>query len=646
MTYFWFGGAPGARKPDVYLEDPATGDRLANTAVTVRDAATGAILSDFLDSTGQPATQISSDAEGYLTFAATSSYVYVDGGSGTWAFYSDGAVAEAIAALPQLDDIQASAAASAFSAKQAQAAAEAAASGATAPTNTAIDARLGGDSTGLVGKVAGKVDKAAVWLNVMDYGAKADDTTDFAPAWNAASQVGLALGVKRVVLIPAGKYRTFGHLIMRENTTYIAYGATITRGKNMAFVRNIEDNDVDAFNGYGGRSNITLLGGTYDHAGSYNPANDGADTVSFNHCENITVRDVKFLNGAEAHALQLNACRNVLVSHCEFYGFTQPSGTRDFSEAIELDMALASSTSQANFDGTACEDITIENCRFGASSTLGVWGRAIGCHAQQTGVFHKRITIRGNVINGAIRQAIYMMQCQDLSITDNRVINTALAGICVLAGASGGTAQTGLTGTIIANNTVRDTPAAAAIYLAGTTTDRVYGAVVTGNTARNVQRLVEAAYTDHLDVANNQGYDMANIGVYVTQSNYTGVRNNRIVRSVGNGISMESSSTKAQITNNTVSGASAGINLSGCPDSKVMGNFVDSVTTAAIRLTVGSTNCQIVMNTGRVGTGVTAAYSIPSTVTGVWRFGNDFRGMVVTGDASTSPATGTADIIA
>ena len=125
-TWYWFGGAPGARTSDGYAVD-LTGARLENTQVTVKDAATGAVLTDLLDANGAPAGSISTGTGGYLTFAARVPTVDVSAGAGTFRFWSSSAVSDVLAFAPQLDGIAASAAASAAAAQAAQAAAEGAA---------------------------------------------------------------------------------------------------------------------------------------------------------------------------------------------------------------------------------------------------------------------------------------------------------------------------------------------------------------------------------------------------------------------------------------------------------------------------------------------------------------------------------------
>jgi len=185
--YYWFGGAPGARTSDGYIED-VNGNRLANLPFTVVNAADGSVITDLLDQNGQPATQVTTDENGYYTFAAPVTVVNLSGGAGTFRAYSSSAVSDVISALPQLSGIQASAAASAFSAKQAQSAAEAAAAGATAPTATAIDSRLGGPSSGLIDST-GKVVAAKVPDLSALYGSKtAVDANTAAVAATQAQQ--------------------------------------------------------------------------------------------------------------------------------------------------------------------------------------------------------------------------------------------------------------------------------------------------------------------------------------------------------------------------------------------------------------------------------------------------------------------------
>ena len=116
-----------------------------------------------------------------------------------------------------LGDAAASAAASAASAA-------AAAALVGAPAGAAIDAHLGGSSTGLITTVAGKVAKGDLVVNVKDYGAVgdgvADDTTAFQAALNAGD-----------TFVPSGTYKITSTLTMptgRELVGAGAKGSTLT----------------------------------------------------------------------------------------------------------------------------------------------------------------------------------------------------------------------------------------------------------------------------------------------------------------------------------------------------------------------------------------------------------------------------------
>ena len=132
-----------------------------NTPYTIIDGQTMLPATGLVDGSGAAVTQLTSDADGrYAGGAMLEGVTYWLSAVGAKGPFTAGpqvsttALANVVAMGPQLDTIAASAAASAFSAKTAQAAAEAAASGATAPTATAIDSRLGGNSAGLVPRVA------------------------------------------------------------------------------------------------------------------------------------------------------------------------------------------------------------------------------------------------------------------------------------------------------------------------------------------------------------------------------------------------------------------------------------------------------------------------------------------------------------
>ena len=602
--YFWFGGTPGARKPDVYLEDPASGARLGNTPVTVRDAESGAVLSDFLDSNGQPATQIASDANGYLTFAATASYVFVDGGSGTWAFYSDGAVADAIAALPKLDAIAASAAASAYSASLARAAAEAVQVGSATTdaslltTGTLAPARLPdlsgtyataaalsakADAAALTAKadkagpeIAGKVAKGDLTLNVKDYGAVGNGTADDTAALQAALDVALTRSVR--VLVPAGTYKITATLRANPGTTLdLDPQATVKNGGGVNLMLT-NGSAASSFTGYTGANALMITGGVWDCGGA--TASTYQNCFAFIHGHGITVRDTTVKNVASGHGIEFNACRASRAINVKFDGFYDPLGTTaTYAEAIQLDLARDTGVYPWNagaFDGTACSDVLVQGCWVGSTSAAGKWPRGVGSHAALTNAPHTGVKVIGNHFD-TTSCAVRAYNWSRFTVTGNTCVGGGVWVRSIYTGNVEDTkttagVQTGASANIgpgvIASNVITHTATDHdAIWLDGEATGRVRYVAITGNTVNGTgagRKGIAVSYGDGATVTGNVVLSAADHGVYVANSPTCAITSNRVVTPVNVGINLDVSSLYCTIIGNLITDSgSHGIFVSG-----------------------------------------------------------------------------------
>jgi len=671
-----------------YLQDPTTGARLANSAVTITDASNGTIITDLLDRNGQPATSISSDADGFVTFAAPAAVVRIDAGFGPFEFYSSSLVQDVIAMAPQLDTIQASAAASAYSASLAQAAATAAVAGASAPANTAIDAHLGGDATGLVTTVAGKADKNVTAFSVVNFGAKGDGTTDDTAAIQAALDYGTSVFRGRVVTLPPKTYRITGYLTIPANTTLSGYGARLLRDGNVnAVLRNFAG--ADAFNGYAGKGNILLEGFTLDMQGfTYGLDGNG---ITFGHGQNITMRDVTVKDTPRIHALELNGCKDVLVERCHFLGYCDVAGDSQVKEAVQIDLPIQiSGGGVANWDYTACADLTFTGCTFGYSDTPGSekWPRAIGSHSAVVDRPVHNVKIRGctfddieeyaikgynwsdvevagnvfrrvgavielNTIDPAATGAPSMTvnaagvdthasaPCSNVDIHDNEILGTTAA--LVIVRVRGYATGNGLWDNVnIHDNTIRDGFASTAAH--GIRVDYVEDGCIHDNTIKNV----------------------GGNGISTVAFNKSSVHHNKVRNAATVGIGFNISHD-SEVSYNDIRGCgNTGINIGGANQplisfNKVIGNAQASGTFYGINVTFGTeansaqarvVEPQIIGNKVRITTGATNNHNvglrIDTYADRVMRYGNDLKdsGATALSDTSTSPVTAATDRVA
>ncbi|MEY2249360.1 glycosyl hydrolase family 28-related protein, partial [Streptomyces sp. BF23-18] len=224
-------------------------------------------------------------------------------------------------------------------------------------------------------------DQSAVrWFNVTGATGNgiADDRAVIQAALDAAHTAGGG-----IVYLPPGKvYGVSTFLVVYDNTTIWAYGCTLKAiGTSAGLLRNFLG--TETFSGYAGHSHIQVLGGVWDGNaadGVTGSVTAETDVLNFVHCSDILVKDATVRNVSSAHALEFNSTDGGRAIGCRFEGYRDNSGSsaRQFSEAVQIDMAKSGSSSIGSFDNTPSKNILVMACYFGPSSRLGVFGRAVG----------------------------------------------------------------------------------------------------------------------------------------------------------------------------------------------------------------------------------------------------------------------------
>lgn len=123
-------------------------------------------------------------------------------------------------------------------------------------------------------------------------------------------------------------------------------------------------------------SNITITGGVFDFAGNNTSGYNSG--LAFGQASNISLRGCLFRNMDTFHFIEFNAIDGATVDHCVFENMFDPSGTRYYSEAIQIDAALHPDVfpyfSAASMDGTVTKNVRVTGCKFTDCLT------AIGSH--------------------------------------------------------------------------------------------------------------------------------------------------------------------------------------------------------------------------------------------------------------------------
>lgn len=282
-------------------------------------------------------------------------------------------------------------------------------------------------------------DLTDISVNVKWYGAVGDGVSDDTDAIQTVLNLTKQSNIHLRVLIPPGIYRVSAILSVFKNTEIIASGATILRSHEGHILMNGEAGD--AFNGYEGNSNISIVGGTWDgNVTEYHSS--GFAGLCFVHCQNIKLRDLTIKDIMSAHAVDLAGVKNCEIDNVTFQGFlmhTNPDLQRDYSEAIQIEMCLESSWDIfGNQDGTPCEDIRINNIHFVESDTEGtiIWRAGVGHHSAIDGIFSKNIKIFNTVFEGQGYGAIRAFKWKDVTIKDCQFLNCG-KGVIINAAEAG-----------------------------------------------------------------------------------------------------------------------------------------------------------------------------------------------------------------
>jgi len=154
--------------------------------------------------------------------------------------------------------------------------------------------------------------------------------------------------------------------------------------------------------GYGaGGKHITIEGGKWIGKKDY------STHIYFNimHLEGALFKDMFILRGVNnGHVFDTQASKNIVFDGVTFVGM-KSSDDRYFTEAVQLDSSTAIGSSdsyeQDTYDGLACEDITIKNCKtlpeFDDNGSILTFAPSlVGMHAQTEGTTHHHIKIYDN----------------------------------------------------------------------------------------------------------------------------------------------------------------------------------------------------------------------------------------------------------
>lgn len=235
---------------------------------------------------------------------------------------------------------------------------------------------------------------------------------------------GGAVYVDKGVYLVEKQLRIYGDTILKLHPNAIIMA---TNGATML----VNGDKGVNYNGYNGYGNILIEGGTWI-SNSQNYDDSTRNIFGLARGKNITIRDVTFKNVKYSHAIDLNACKDVLIEHCKFLGYKDINdNSRTYAEAIQIcEHTEAGYGYCGSFDGTPCQNVTVKDCYFGASDYYGAWGTGVGNHASVHNKFNTNIKVINNTFEGMLHAGVRPFKWKDVLIDGNTFINTKM-GVCI-----------------------------------------------------------------------------------------------------------------------------------------------------------------------------------------------------------------------
>lgn len=218
-----------------------------------------------------------------------------------------------------------------------------------------------------------------------------------------------------IVLEAGSTYYIKGTLWARSNQSITATGATII-SQDGAF-----RNSPTKVN-YKAITNFTVDGGTWK-----NVSKDGykKTMVQFSHGNNITVKNATIVCNYAGHAVELIACKNVVIDNCVLKGVGKCSST-SVEEQLQIDIATPKTAPTiakrgAQFvKGQTCQNITVKNSTI--TGGRGICANYASKEKKYQTKFHKNIVIKNNKITGVSSEAVALFNVMGATVENNTII--------------------------------------------------------------------------------------------------------------------------------------------------------------------------------------------------------------------------------
>lgn len=455
----------------------------------------------------------------------------------------------------------------------------------------------------------------------------------------------------------------FGANIIFKNTEGVVY----KREHDGSFFRNALGitSSVGEFDGNG---NIQLIGGTLD--GNGENYYDAFNFFAIGYADSVLMDNITFLDGVRAHAVDLSACKNVVIKNNKFLGYatekTSPDGygtssdtlgtDRTYVEAVQIDHNTPDSFGFGKTDRTQCIQVIFKDNYTGANparsdSTFTSWGAGIGSHGGVYDRWPSDIQVYGNTFDECIFAGVRCYKWKD-TIISNNIFRDCVRDVHYTSGAVGVEAskdadgvqqdapQSGENITINGNQFIGATEQSILFPEATNEVNSLYektekinisgnifeltadatkeaidigmcsNVVISANVMKNVYRGVAAGYCDNMSISSNQIDNSGAEAVYINDPAYLSLEDTGLTNTIS-------------ISNNIIKTCQFwAINVSGGHDSIVVnGNIIidpdqDNQTRGGITFNSGVNNASAANNIVRYSpTGTTGLYGLQVTDT-------------------------------
>ena len=218
-----------------------------------------------------------------------------------------------------------------------------------------------------------------------------------------------------IVLEAGSTYYIKGTIWVDSNQSITATGATII-SKTGAF------RNRPSKTNYKSITNFTVDGGTW-----MNVDDEGykKSAVQFSHGSNITIKNATIYCNYVGHAVELVACKNVLVDNCALIGLGKYSSTCA-EEQLQIDIATPKTTPTvgkygAQFvKGQTCQNITVTNCTI--TGARGICANYASKEKKYQTKFHKNVVLKNNKITGMSSEAVALFNVIGATVENNKII--------------------------------------------------------------------------------------------------------------------------------------------------------------------------------------------------------------------------------